>query len=422
VFDTPEDRSLARDIAARSIVLLKNDGDMLPMRRDHARVAVIGPSAASWRNLLGDYTYPAIVEFRRVYHGKMDPAALVEETTEWPNTGAEVVTVLDGIRACVSPKTEVVHEKGCSVMGSSREGIPRAVEAARGADAAVLVVGGRSGYIQHCTSGEERDRCRLTLPGAQEELVREVLATGTPAVLVLVGGRTYSIGEFIPGARAALHAWLPGEEGGRAIAEVLFGDRNPGGRLPVSVPREVGQIPVHYAHKPSARRSHLWGGTVEGGAEPLFAFGHGLSYTGFEYAGLLIDPPAVPVDGAVVVRFRLRNVGPRDGDECVQIYTRDLVASVTRPVKELKAFRRVALAAGAETEVVCEIPTDLLAFIDRDGEWVVEPGAFEIYVGASSADLRLRGKFDLVGVRRFIGRDRAYFARIADESGREEGR
>ena len=413
--DTHSDRALAREAASRSLVLLKNDG-VLPLSRHLRRLAVIGPSADSWRNLLGDYTYPAIAEYRSVLHGNEDPVPFVEETFELPNDGVHVVSVLEGIRALLPASVEVVHAKGCTVLGRTSSGIEGAVALARDSDVAVLVVGGRSGYIHHCTSGEERDRCRLNLPGVQEELVRAVLATGTPAVLVLVGGRPYSIGEFVSGSAAILHAWLPGEEGGSAVAAALFGDTAPAGRLPVSIPREVGQIPVHYSHKPSARRSHLWGGTVEGETSPLFPFGHGLTYTRFSYSDLRVEPESVPTDGSLVVRLRVRNDGSRAGEEVAQVYVRDLVASVTRPVKELKGFRRVTLAAEEETELGFEIDTDLLAFVGRDLRWIVEPGTFQIDVGSSSEDIRLSARFELVGPLRVLVGRRAYRARHLDRA------
>jgi beta-glucosidase len=408
--DSPEHRRLSLEIARKSITLLKNEGNLLPLSRNVGRIAVIGPNADSRRNLLGDYTYPAILELRKIVHETMAPELTLEADTDIEALTVPVVSVLEGIKAKVPPACRVTYAEGCGVLGDSKEGFAEAVRLAAEADAAVLVVGGKSGYTPGCTSGEERDRADLNLPGIQEELVRAVHAAGTPLVVVLVHGRAYSIGWIARNAAAIVDAWLPGEEGGTAVADVLFGDYNPGGRLPVTFPLSVGQIPVYYAHKPSARKSHLWGNYVDSGTDCLFPFGHGLSYTTFAYSNPSIEPQQVPADGAFRVSFDLKNTGDREGEEAAQLYLRDTVSSVTRPVKELKGFRRVRLSPGENKRIVFELSTDLLAFYDADMRLVVEPGEFQIMIGASSADIRLSAVLEVTGSTRIIAGPREYFS------------
>jgi beta-glucosidase len=237
----------------------------------------------------------------------------------------------------------------------------------------------------------------LGLLGVQDELVRAVVETGTPVVLVLVDGRPAAIPELAERIPAILEAWLPGEEGGWAVAEVLFGRVNPGGKLPITFPRTVGQVPIFYGHKPSSGRSFSHVNYVDESASPLFAFGHGLSYTQFEYSGLEIAPEAVGPEGEVTVSFQVKNSGEREGDEVIQLYLRDLLASVTRPVKELKGFRRVRLAAGQSVRVTFTVKAALMAFYDDQRRFGVEPGVVEVMVGSASDDIRLTGQFEIRG-------------------------
>jgi beta-glucosidase len=247
-------------------------------------------------------------------------------------------------------------------------------------------MGDKSGLTEDCTSGEFRDRASLDLPGVQEELVRAVLATGTPVVLVLVAGRPSGSAWLHEHCAAVVMAWLPGEEGAAAIADVLSGDTNPGGKLPISYPRAVGQVPVFYAHKASGGRSHPIGDYVDQSASALYAFGHGLSYTTFELSDLRIAEDTVRWDDEIVVEARVTNTGGRAGDEVVQLYTRDPQASVTRPERELKSFLRLTLEPGETRRITFRVPVAQLGFYDRGLTYVVEPGAIEVYLGQSSAD------------------------------------
>ncbi|MEX2284194.1 MAG: glycoside hydrolase family 3 C-terminal domain-containing protein [Gemmatimonadota bacterium] len=260
--------------------------------------------------------------------------------------------------------------------------IDSAVAIARTSDAAIVVAG--------IEEGEFRDRAFLSLPGHQEALIQAVAATGKPTVVVLIGGSAITMSRWLDRVSSVLLAWYPGEEGGNAIADVLFGDANPAGRLPITFPLSEGQLPLVYNHKPTGRGDDYLDLT----GQPLFPFGFGLSYTRFEYSALAIQPQTTTPQGIVTVRSRVRNVGSRTGDEVVQLYIRDVLGSVARPVMELKGFQRIRLAPGEERDVTFELRPEHLQLLDRDLRWIVEPGTFRVLIGASSKDIRLRG--DLV--------------------------
>jgi beta-glucosidase len=413
VFDTTEQRMLARRLAEKSLVLLKNDG-LLPLRKDLRAVAVIGPSADSVRLLQGDYHYPAHLEimYGEIKDGDLSP----RPAGAGINLGLHfipTVTVLEGIRAAVSPATAVHAARGCDIVDASIDGFAAAVAAAQQAEVAIVVVGERSGLVEGCTSGESVDRADLGLPGVQQQLVEAIVATGTPVVVVLINGRPLAlpwIAEHVP---AIVEAWIPGEESGHAIAAVLFGDVNPAGRLPLSVPRSVGQLPVFYNHKPSGGRSHWKGSYADLPTTPLFPFGHGLSFTTFTYDNFAIDPVDIDPHGTVRISMDIRNSGDRAGEEVVQLYVHDVVASVTRPVQELKGFARIAVEPGATRRVVFELAASQLAFFDMAMRYVVEPGVIEVMVGSSSADVRLRGTFTLVGQTTEIAGRQRYTTRVS---------
>ena len=397
IFDTSEQRALAREIARQSIVLLKNEGDLLPLRKDVSSIAVIGPNGDSIRNLLGDYVYPAHVELMMGAN---------------PDLYVPMISVLAGIQGVVSPQTQVTYAQGCGVTDESRAGFAEAVEIASQAAVAVVVVGDKSGLTPDCTSGETRDRADLGLPGVQEKLVRAIHATGTPVVVILVNGRPLSIPWIAEHVPAIVEAWLPGEEGGAAVAEVLFGDANPGGKLPITFPRSVGQVPIFYGHRPSGGRSNWYGDYVELSVSPLFPFGHGLSYTHFEFENLRIQPQQVPAEGEVEISVDVRNAGERSGAEVVQLYTHTPSSHVTRPVKELKGFKRVRLAAGEKRTVTFTLALGQLGFYDRSMRFVVEPGTVEVMVGSSSDDVRLTGKFEITGETADVNTSKTYSSRV----------
>lgn len=377
----PSHKALAREAARQSIVLLKNGG-VLPLNKSIGRLAVIGPNADMIYNQLGDYTAP--------------------------QERAEIVTVLDGIRRAVSSSTEVRYVKGCAIRDTTQSDIPAAVEAAQASDAVVLVLGGSSArdfktkyiatgaatvsteadqILSDMECGEGYDRSTLHLLGEQERLLKAVKATGKPLVVIYIQGRPLNMNLASESADALLAAWYPGEQGGAAIADVLFGDYNPAGRLPVSVPRSVGQLPVFYAQ--GSQRAY-----VEGEGQPLYAFGYGLSYTKFAYSDLKLS--ADRDQGALQrITCTVTNQGTRDGDEVIQLYIRDIVASVSTPPIQLKAFQRLTLKAGESRQVTFVPGSDELGLYNDEMKWTVEPGEFKVMIGASSNDIRLEGFFRL---------------------------
>ncbi len=378
---------------------------------------MIGPSAASIRVLQGDYHYPAHLEvvFGAIHEGTAAhaPAPPAGDGLATPrvNLGDHfppMVSVLDGVRAAVSGATELLVTPGCHLTEPGEDGFAEAAAAARAAEVAIVCVGGKSGLVDGCTSGESVDRCTLDLPGAQQRLVETVVATGTPAVVVVIDGRPLALGWIAAHVPALLHAWLPGEEGGHAVADVLFGRADPGGRLPVSMPRTVGQVPVFYGHKPSGGRSHWTGAYADGPTTPLFPVGHGLSYARFDYANLRLSRTEAAAGDVVEIACDVTNTAGRAGEEVVQLYVRDEAGSVTRPVQELRGFTRVALAAGETARVTFALAVCALGFHDVSMRRVVEPGAIAVMVGASSDDVRLTGRFVITGDVYEVGRDAAF--------------
>jgi beta-glucosidase len=393
--DAGAHRALARRLAEQSMVLLKNDG-VLPLRRD-ARVALIGPTADDARLLLGDHHYPvrgepAYRESDRDADGDRSDGG--NDFRPGPYF-VDIVTPLAGIAEFVSPQ----YEAGCAVMGDDDSGISGAVSTARAADVAVVCVGGRSGRLPDCTSGESRDAAGLGLTGLQSRLLTEVAATGTPVVLVVIGGRAFALEAEAVLSAAVVMAWLPGEEGGRALARVLFGEVNPAGRLPVSLPRSVGQVPAYHNHRSGGGRSSPLGDYIDQATRPLYPFGHGLSYSEFEYVDLEC-PAAADVHASINLWVTVRNRSDRDGEEVVQVYLRDRVADVARPERKLVGFQRLPIPAGAVRRLKFVVDTSQLGYYDRRLRFVIDPGEVEVQVGASSRDIRLRGTVVLQGERR----------------------
>ncbi|HYO89897.1 MAG TPA: glycoside hydrolase family 3 N-terminal domain-containing protein [Candidatus Limnocylindrales bacterium] len=332
-FDTPPQRALAREIARQSIVLLRNEGGLLPLSPAIKSIAVVGPNADTTRHLFGDYSYPAHMEtlaemFIKNAFGQALPGE-VDLTSDF----IEAASVLQALNDAGGPDVTIRYAQGCSVRGDSREGFAEAVARAKAADVAILVVGDKAGLTDDCTSGEARDRAILDLPGVQADLVRAVYETGTPVVLVLVNGRPVTLGWMAEEIPAIVEAWFPAEEGAQAIADVLFGVVNPGGKLPISFPRAVGQIPVFYSHRPSGGRSNWKTDYVETPVKPLYPFGFGLSYTTFELGGLSISPAEARAGTTVEVALMIVNTGSLEGDEVVQLYTHQYVPAIMRPVK-----------------------------------------------------------------------------------------
>jgi beta-glucosidase len=406
VFETPDNRKLAHEIAVKSMVLLKNDG-LLPLNKAVETLAVIGPNADNGRNQLGDYSYAAVLQLMQLQapadsdFGDVDVDKLAQHDVR-------VITVLEGIKATLSSSTNVIYARGCENLSNDTSGFEEAVNTAKQADAVILVLGDHSGLVPSCTTGETRDSADLKLPGVQEELARAVIATGKPVIVVLVNGRPFAMPWLAEHANAILEAWLPGEEGGTAIAEILFGDRNPGGKLPISIPRSVGQVPIYYNAKPSGMKSNWYIDYVNEKVTPLYPFGYGLSYTSFEYTDLSIRQERASKGKTVDIAFKITNSGGVSGEEVVQLYIRDEYASLPRPVKELKGYARLGLNPGESKTVTFHLPVNQLAFYDIDINLVLEPGKIMVMVGSSSDDIRLRGEFEISGNKKIPVKDRVF--------------
>jgi beta-glucosidase len=316
--------------------------------------------------------------------------------------GVDMQNAVEALRAEL-PDAELVHEAGCQVMGDDRSGIAAAVAAARDADLCIAMVGDLAGMFGKGSSGEGCDAEDLRLPGVQADLLNELLDTGTPVVVVVVSGRPYALGDFHGRVAGLVQAFMPGEEGGSAIAGVLSGRVQPSGKLPVQIPRLHGSQPATYLQPPLGVASD---GISNLDPTPLFPFGYGTSYTSFEVADLLISDAEVATDGEFTVSARVRNTGSRAGSEVVQLYLHDVVAQVTRPVKQLVGYARVTLEPGAEAGVRFAVHADRTAFTGRDLQRIVEPGEIEVFVGTSAEDLPLRGSVRLTGPLRVVGSDR----------------
>ncbi len=364
VLADPEHRREARRIAGRSMVLLKNDGGALPLSRDLRKVALVGPLADSQVDMMGTW----------IGDGKE----------------ADVVTVRDGLEQ-VYGRRNVRYAQACDAPCRSSGGFGNALAAVRSSQAAVVVLGEPWDW-----SGEASSRSQLDLPGKQLQLLRAIEATGRPYVVVLMNGRPLTIDWAARHAPAIVEAWYPGTEAGNAVADVLTGKVNPGGKLPVTFPRNTGQIPIHYDEKPTGRpfdpANKYTSKYLDVDNTPLYPFGYGLSYTRFALGDLSVSPGTIAADGTVTVSATVRNVGRRAGDEVVQLYVRDRVASVTRPVRSLRGFSRVTLAPGQSRQVTFRLGPDDLSLLDASGRRVVEPGAFTVWVSTSSVG-GLEGSF-----------------------------
>ena len=314
IFDLPEQRVLAREAACKSIVLLKNRDNLLPLNKSLKTIAVIGPNADNPRNQLGDYTYAAHVSMIGMTAHSLN-CRFTEQDLLPDQLTVPVVSILQGIRNKVLPGCSVNYAKGCELGKDLGEDLKEAVKVALAADVVILVVGGKSGLTTECTCGEMRDRVSLNLPDVQDALVKAVYNTHKPVILVIVDGRPVTLGWIANEIPAIIEAWLPGEEGGNAVADIIFGDCNPSAKLPVSFPYSVGQLPVYYGVKPSGGKSQFWGDYVDSCTGPLYEFGYGLSYTTFDYKDLTIKPQKIDRCGKVTIGAEITNTGKVDGEE-----------------------------------------------------------------------------------------------------------
>jgi beta-glucosidase len=370
-----EHQDVAYQAAREGIVLLKNENQLLPLSKDIKSIAVIGPNADHEKNLLGDYTSINVTQ--------------------------DIITIREGIESKVGRNATIRYIRGCNVIGDDLNEIKQASQAAGQSDVAIVVVGenewrtsGKKGTV-----GEGYDAATLELTGMQQELVKAVYDTGTPTVVVLVNGRplaTRWIAEHVP---AIVEAWCPGEKGGAAVAGVLFGDYNPSGHLPITIPRHAGQLPVYYNYPPSKKYwlENAWGKPyVDMDPTPLYAFGHGLSYTTFKYSNLEITPNETSAGGKVHIGVTITNAGKRAGADVVQLYINDPISTVSTPVRELKGFRKIWLEPGESSRIQFELGPKHLSLVNRHLKRVVEPGEFKVMIGHSSDEVVLQGTFNIV--------------------------
>ncbi|WP_321309105.1 beta-glucosidase BglX [Marinifilum fragile] len=357
----PEFIKASRELAKRSIVLLKNEDQILPLDKNIKKLALIGPYVKNRRDLVGTWSGA----------GKWEKA----------------VTVMEGVEKAVSRKTEILYAEGCKLFGDDRSGFDNAVATAKEADAVVLMVG-----EPHDWSGEAASRTDLELPGVQPELVKEIVKTGKPVVMVMMNGRPLTIDWEAANVPAIVEAWHLGVQAGPAVADVLFGDYNPSAKLTVTFPRNVGQIPIYYNMKHTGRpmdpNQKFTSKYLDCPNTPLYPFGYGLSYTTFDYSAVELDKTTMGANDQIIAKVKVSNTGKYDGEEVVQLYIQDLVGSVTRPVKELKGFKKVFIPKGESVEVEFTITAEDLAFYREDMSYGVEKGDFKVFIGTSSQEVQ----------------------------------
>lgn len=370
VLNDPGHKEAARDMARKSIVLLKNEQDLLPLSKTVKKIAVIGPLVKSKRDLEGAWI---------------------------PMSDTSLVTSLfEGLSDRIAAGTKLIYAKGCGIKGNSEEGFVEAVEAAQQADVVIMALG-ESYYM----SGESKSRTDIHIPGRQEELFEAVEAVGKPVVVVLMAGRPLIFNKIAAQAQSILYAWWLGAEAGNAIADVVFGDYNPSAKLPMTFPRAIGQIPIAYTQyntgKPlkDPKKIKYKSAYIDSPNTPQYAFGHGLSYTTFSYSDLKLSRSSLSANETAALSFTLTNTGENAGEEVVQLYIRDWVASVVRPVKALKAFQKIALKPGESKTIQFSITRDKLSFFNKALEWVAEPGTFSLMVGTASDNIKLETTIEL---------------------------
>ncbi len=391
---SPADSDLAVRMATRSVVLAHHRNDVLPL--SGGLIAVVGPVADDSRVLLGDYAYEvhieSLIEFSETANSPLRTTVPEGMSVQFDHIDT-ILTAMSSIAA----DSKLIHAAGGSLYHATEEDLDSAVAVCRDADVAVVVVGERSGLTDDCTCGEARDRRDITLPGRQEELIHRVAATGTPTVVVVVGGRPLALEAVSERVDAIVLGWLPGAHGAAGVARVLFGLANPGGKLPVTFPRHVGQVPTYYRHHPSAASSRWKVAYADGDNTPLWPFGHGLSYTTFEISDPKVSNDVVSPAGTVTVSCRVTNTGSVAGDEVVQLYIADDRATVSRPIRQLEGFARITLAPCESAAVSFTVPVAQLSFHNASMRRVIEPGTMTVWVGRSSGDRELVGTVTIVG-------------------------
>jgi beta-glucosidase len=373
--NNPEHRKAARDIAAKSIVLLKNEKNILPLSKDTKTIAFIGPLVKEHKQNMGFWA----VELPELDYDK------------------QVVSQWEGVQNKVSSSTKLLYAKGCEIEGDNKDGFAEAIAVANQADVVILSIGERADM-----SGEAKSRSNIHLPGVQEELVKAIQATGKPVVVLINAGRPLVFNWTADNVPAIAYTWWLGSEAGNAIADVLFGDYNPSGKLPMSFPREEGQIPIYYNHfntgrpAPNETAFNYVSAYTDLKNSPRFPFGFGLSYTTFEYSDLKLSKNKIKNTEKIAVSLNVKNSGKVAGEEVVELYLRDKVGSVVRPIIELKDFQKIKLNAGETKTIKFIIDKEKLSFYNAALQWIAEPGDFDLMIGSSSSDIRLKMTFELV--------------------------
>lgn len=437
-------RQVSLEAARKSIVLLKNDG-VLPLEKKKQKIAVIGPHADNVRLLFGCYTFVSGLDM--VMSGTLSDQAGMEgadvadlaaatmnatnDVAHYPGSEVEVQspaalaavralypdtpTVLESLRK-KCPDAEFIYLPGCDLAGNDRSGFAEAVRLAAESDVVIAAVGGKYGWGHSCTIGEGIDSDQIGLTGVQEDLVLSLCETGKKVVVLHMDARPFSSPAIAEKASAILEVWFPGTSGGEAVADVLFGDYNPAGRLSATAARSVGQIPIYCGQYTGNSLYSALAPTnacryVDSTVMPLYPFGYGLSYTSFAYDDLAIDREEIPSDGSITVSCKVRNTGNMDGEEVVQLYVSDLMASKLRPWQEFAGCRRIALKAGEEKTVSFTVRADQFAFTDKDGKWIVEAGDMALSIGGSSMDQPLRGSFRITDTAAVRPARRGFYAK-----------
>lgn len=355
-----EHLALARETARESMVLLKNENELLPLDKNIGSLAVIGPLADNQEHLIGP----------------------------WSAAGdySDAVTLVDGIKEVASSQTQINYARGVDINSEDKSGFSEAVQAANQSDAVILALG-----EEKLMSGEAASRSEIGLPGIQQDLIREIIKTGKPVILVLMNGRPLDLSWEDENVPAILETWFAGTMAGPAIADILFGEENPSGKLPVTFPRALGQVPIHYNMKNTGRpisENKYTSKYLDIPNSPLYPFGYGLSYTTFEYSDIVLDKNVLSGSDSLQATVEVTNTGNMEGEEIIQLYIRDITASVTRPVKELKSFKKISLKAGESREVTFNIDREDLKFYDIDMNWTAEPGEFKVFIGTNSKDVK----------------------------------
>ncbi len=381
-FERDEDRKLSYEIAKETFVLLKNDG-ILPLKNVKS-VALIGPSVDDARNYFGDYAYTAHLDLEK--------------------PSVECKTILQVFKE-KAQSCEIYYEKGCNVYDFKKENFQKAIEISKKADVIIFVGGDKSGFTSDCTCGEGKDSHDLKLPGVQEDLILELSKIGKPLIILLISGRPYVLTNIIDKVNAIVECWFPGEETGNAIFDLLFGKFSPSGKLPISFPKSVGQLPVYYHRKPVSKERNY----VYLDSKPLFPFGFGLSYTKFEFSSFKITPKKINPGEEFSVSLLVKNVGEIEGAEVVQLYVRKKFASCVLSSKLLKGFCKVNLKPGEEKKIIFKVPSEILSFTDENLKLKIEKGEYEIMVGASSEDIKFN---DVIEIKedKFLKQRRVFFS------------